>query len=338
MENLKNKKFYIIIISFVVVIIALSGLLIYKGINKDTSNGEKHSEEYLYYNERFYLDLIKKEEDKYYIITRVKSEHVKDNEIVVPDTIDGIPVRKIISDKKSIYDSVSDFGTFDSWKNITTIKIGKNIEYIGTERNNDGILKGGTLGDSFLTAINSKTAAIIVDENNLVYASANGVLYNKDYTVLIRYPNNKIEDYSSFVCEIPETVTKIYNKAFYINEKIKTLKLNDNLIEIGNAAFYGCSNLSTIHFNNQLQTIGNEAFKKCALTSVDLPSTLISLGNTAFFGNKLLQRANIVSEIQNVGKNIFEDCSSRFEIWTTELYLTHLETIDNFNEYTIKSE
>ena len=337
MKNLNNKKFYIIVISFVVVIFLLAGLLIYKGINKDSSSGEEHSEEYLYYNQIFYLELIEKENDKYYIITRVKSDHENDNEIVVPDTIDNIPVRKLVSYASAGPNIVSDFGNFYSWRNILKIKIGKNIEYIGTEKNNEGILKGGTLGDNFLR-YDSKTVSIEVDENNLVYASKNGVLFNKDFTILIKYPNNKVEDYSTFVYEIPETVNKIYNYAFYRNSKIKTLKLNQNLKEIGNYAFYQCTNLSFIYFNNCLESIGHLAFRECSLNSINLPDTLVSLGNSAFYKNATLQSAKIAGKIQNIGENIFDECSSDFSILTTESNLEYLKNIINFKNYTIQSE
>ena len=325
---MKNKSFYIIVIIFSFIIAGLAAALIVKGIYSPDEGAEKRSEEYNYYNERFFLELVDNGTDPYYIITRIKSDHLTDNTIEVPDTIDNIPVRKLIGDN----------GNFTTWKEISVIKIGKNIEYIGTEKNNDGILRGGTLGDSFVTAFDSKTTAIIVSEENQVYASSNGILFNKDLTILIRYPNNKIEDDETFTNIIPNSVVKIYNKAYYFNRKMKVLKLNDSLKEIGNFAFTGCENLLNIQFNEGLETIGNYAFRSCALMTVNLPSSLQVIGELAFAYNNTLEKANINSQLISAGTNIFNDCSSNFAIWTTKNNLEYLKSLENLAIYNIKFE
>lgn len=321
-------SYHIIVTIFSVAIVGLAAALIIKGIYNPDEGAEKRSDEYIYYNERFFLELVEDENDPYYIITRIKSEHQKDDTIEVPDTIDNIPVRKLIGDNDN----------FTTWKDISVIKIGKNVEYIGTEKNNDGILRGGTLGDSFVTALNSKTTAIVVHEENLVYASSNGILFNKDLTILIRYPNNKIEDDETFTSIIPSSVVKIYNKAYYLNRKIKVLKLNDSLKEIGNFAFYGCENLINIQFNEGLEKLGNESFRRCSLTVVNLPTTLQSIGNLTFAYNKTLERVNVNSQLLTAGTDIFNMCSANFAIWTTENNAEYLKTLENLVVYNIKFE
>ena len=71
---MKNKSFYIIVAIFSFIIVSLAALLIIKGAYNPGEDEEKRSEEYNYYNERFFLELVDNGTDPYYIITRIKSD------------------------------------------------------------------------------------------------------------------------------------------------------------------------------------------------------------------------------------------------------------------------
>ena len=66
---------------------------------------------------------------------------------------------------------------------------------------------------------------IYVSIFNHDYSSKNGILYNKDKTILIRYPERKGGEYV-----IPETVTIIDPSAFWDCQNIKKLQLQRILI------------------------------------------------------------------------------------------------------------
>ena len=92
------------------------------------------------------------------------------------------------------------------------------------------IADGSVFNDSdVLTTIN-------VDSNNSNYCSVDGVLYNKNKTELVRYPEGK--GGPSF--EISRTVT-----------------------EIGDWAFGNCSNLTSITIPSSVTSIGRNAFNSC---------------------------------------------------------------------------
>lgn len=59
---------------------------------------------------------------------------------------------------------------------------------------------------------------ISVDENNQNYSSVDGVLFNKDKTVLISCPSGKSDNVS-----IPESVTSIDDNAFYGCENLTNI-------------------------------------------------------------------------------------------------------------------
>lgn len=86
-------------------------------------------------------------------------------------------------------------------------------------------------------------ASVDVDKNNTVYASDNGVLYNKDMTYLKLYPSQKKDE--SYT--IPDGVETIGQDAFINAVYLKNLSLDKDLNDIIVGAFSGCQITS---FNN----------------------------------------------------------------------------------------
>jgi hypothetical protein len=82
--------------------------------------------------------------------------------------------------------------------------------------------------------------AINVDAANANYASVDGVLFNKDITTLIIYPNGK----TNLECEIPETVTTITENAFRANTYLTAVYIPATVLTIQGYAFYLCTNLN----------------------------------------------------------------------------------------------
>ena len=100
-------------------------------------------------------------------------------------------------------------------------------------------IQGGGYASLFLTC--QKLEDIIVDSNNPVYSSDNGVLYNKDKTSLMSCPRGKK---GSFL--IPEGVTFIKTYAFYQCTKLTNIIIPNSVEVISSGAFSECSNLTTL--------------------------------------------------------------------------------------------
>ncbi len=108
---------------------------------------------------------------------------------------------------------------------------------------------------------------INVDTENRFYASAEGVLYNKTLTEIIRYPAGK----PGITFSIPNSVTSI-----------------------GEQAFHSCSGLTSITIPNSVTSIGHQAFAFCSgLTSITIPSSVTSIGHQAFGFCKGLGEINV---------------------------------------------
>lgn len=87
--------------------------------------------------------------------------------------------------------------------------------------------------------------SFVVSENNPHFKSVDGVIYSKDGTVLVAYPNRK--DNTEFT--IPETVTTIADYAFN-NVKLKEIYISNNIETIGEGAFYFWNSSQTIKFEH----------------------------------------------------------------------------------------
>ena len=102
----------------------------------------------------------------------------------------------------TIPDGVTSISTevFQGCNNLTSVTIGENVEMIG----------------QYAFSGCSKLTSIDVDEENQYYKSIDGVLFSKDETRLIKYPDGKTEaNYT-----IPNSVTVIDKGAFDKHTKI----------------------------------------------------------------------------------------------------------------------
>ena len=95
---------------------------------------------------------------------------------------------------------------------------------------------------STLTSGCTSLQSITVDADNASYASSEGVLYNKDLTTLVTYPNKDAEDYT-----LPEGVTAIGDYAFAGNTNMKYARLGSEVARLGQQVFNRCTQLDTVY-------------------------------------------------------------------------------------------
>lgn len=87
---------------------------------------------------------------------------------------------------------------------------------------------------------------INVDENNPDYSSENGILYNKDKSVLIYCPqSNPLKE-----LYIPNTVNEICDEAFTKNQYLESVYIPNSIKVMGDYAFQNCSSLNYLEFED----------------------------------------------------------------------------------------
>ena len=119
--------------------------------------------------------------------------------------------------------------------------------------------------------------SINVDDNNTNYCSIDGVLFNKDTTTLIQYPNGK---YGSYI--VPSMVQIIGNGAFMDSKELTSVILGEKVKKLERFAFNSCSDLQLVEMNTTLEIIEDEAFYGSNLQSVTIPDSVKKIGSLAF--------------------------------------------------------
>lgn len=96
--------------------------------------------------------------------------------------------------------------------------------------------------------------SIFVDDGNSSYSSdENGVLFTKDKSELIKFPNNSEE--SSYV--IPEGVVSLADNSFENCHRLNSVKIPASVITVGNGVFFNCS-LGFITVDSANQNYSND--------------------------------------------------------------------------------
>jgi len=180
---------------------------------------------------------------------------------------------------------------------------------------------------------------ITVHPDNTVYASDNGVLFNKDKTKLILYPAKRQGDYvipasvTEFECKIFSKFTRLNgitihpdntvftseNGILFNKNKTKLILypvkrqgdyiIPDSVIEIECSAFEGCIELTSVTIPESVTKIGDNAFSGCTgLTSVVIPASVIEIGLCAFSDCTGLISVTIPDSVTEIKLGTFSGC------------------------------
>lgn len=181
-----------------------------------------------------------------------------------------------------------------------------------------------SIGGSVFSGCTSLTE-ITVSPDNKNYSSVDGVLFNKDMTILVRYPEGAAN--SSYV--VPNSVVEIYSNAFIGCNSIKSITLSKGLKKIYDGTFANLTNLESVIVQEGVQHIGNKAFENCSsLKQISLPESLISIGSVykgnpndfsaseyfqygrTFYGCTSLEEVKIPDNVEIIGYSTFYGCTS----------------------------
>ena len=148
----------------------------------------------------------------------------------------------------------------------------------------------------------SRLTEIAVDETNPYLCGVDGVLFNKDMTLLTQYPAGR-EDASYTV---PEGVEEIGEDAFADAVRLREIALPDTLTKLGPWAFSGCTALETVLIPGGVKTVGAFAFSACsALREVTLSDGVKYIESQAFFDCPSLTSVTVPDSVVAVGEQAF---------------------------------
>jgi len=219
-----------------------------------------------------------------------------DGNVDIPDTINGLTVTSIgaqafagnsrvtsvtISDGVRTIEALA----FSNCLNLTNVILGFNLNNIG---------QNAFFGSDSLTSIT-------VDTQNPLYASVDGVLFDKNHATLIEFPAGKVGS-----CTIPASVTNVASSAFDLcfkltaitvdaqnsvyssidgvlfdkhqttliecpGGKVGSYKIPESVTSINNGAFAWCTGLTSVTIPNGVVTLFGGLFTDCVeLTSINV--------------------------------------------------------------------
>lgn len=119
-------------------------------------------------------------------------------------------------------------------------------------------------------------------------------------------PRNGFQDTTRV--ELPNSVTKIGDFAFFNCISLSEINLPKRLTDIGEASFRLCKSLKSIELPERVTVINDDLFSECeALESVKLGYNTKTIGNFAFSGTKL-KEIDIPDTVTKIGVMAFYDC------------------------------
>lgn len=182
-------------------------------------------------------------------------------------------------------------GAFENCKGLTALSIPNSVTIIGDD---------AFIGCSHLASID-----VVVDNPN--YCSIDGVLFSKDQTILIKFPNGK--NTSQYI--IPDGVITIYAGAFSACAYLTSIQFANSVREIAFCAFSGCKNIDSVNLNQGLSSIGHGAFVGCKnLKNIDIPDGVTRIGDEAFSSCSNLFSIILPSTVRQISPKAFMDCSN----------------------------
>lgn len=240
---------------------------------------------------------------------------------------------------------------FDSCSKVKEWKLPKSLKRIGPcafsnisveEFNIPENVEG--IAAAFISS--SKLARINVDSNNKYFTSIDGILFDKDGTRLIKYPENrdgnsyevpntvKTIDANAFIaCKnleeitIADSVEKIGDSAFY-GSKLKTINLGGGITNISNKPFYGAWNLTNINViteNDKYESENGILFNKGKTILIkyppaiingevyEIPNTVVEIGPQSFYRSQI-KNVIIPSSVKKIGSESFFQCYNLEEV------------------------
>ncbi|MDH7497997.1 MAG: leucine-rich repeat protein [Syntrophomonadaceae bacterium] len=206
-----------------------------------------------------------------------------------------------------------DLGTFNGCSSLAEISIPANVRTIKTD---------AFYNCTGLTAVNlpkslseidpsafrgcSNLTSLSIPGDNPSFTAAEGVLYSKDRSTLVVYPEGRVTG----TVAIADHVKAIGPRVFFAVSNLKAIVFPSGLTSIGNQAFGG-TGLASLTIPPTVKTVGSRAFEKCtSLKTVILPGTLTTIESGTFDGCAALTSVTMVNGVQTIGLNAFHGCSS----------------------------
>ncbi|HCC52075.1 MAG TPA: hypothetical protein DEQ30_08475, partial [Porphyromonadaceae bacterium] len=149
-----------------------------------------------------------------------------------------------------------------------------------------------------------------VDKDNNSYSASDGILFDKNKTILYSFPLKKTGGYS-----IPNTVEKIGSGAFW-ESKLSSIEIPLSVTEIGIDAFVSCE-IQTISIPESVTHIGANAFTYCKSQTISIPESATEIAR-GIFSYSLIERISLPKSWKTIPSSAFYGCEKLVDIQLNE--------------------
>ncbi len=260
----------------------------------------------------------------------------EDTAVIIPEEMDGYPVTEIAGVMNISSEMARELSDYCSgWYNLTDVTIPgtvtcirdnafiqcRNLEHVTIPEGVVSIGKNAFAANSMMTGVTipasvsrigsyafcgDKLTEITVADDNPVYESIDGVLFDKTTGTLVQYPLGRTsETYeipAGTICIgmgafagstespaflkqviIPDTVTRIGNGAFSGQHALQNIEIPDSVTRIDIGAFSRCSGLESVKLPKELKVIRTSVFNFCSnLKQITIPESVTLIESRAF--------------------------------------------------------
>ena len=158
--------------------------------------------------------------------------------------------------------------------NLESVKMGKNVKYIGESAFEDC---------SSLKNIEIPAGVTVINERTF---------YNCYALSSVSLGNN---------------ITSIGERAFYDCKNLENITIPDSVNHIGDRAFYNCFKIKDVTIPDGLTSIGEYVFYDCSLTNLKIPENVTSIGQYAFYKCEF-KEITIHENVTEIGYRAFGYC------------------------------
>lgn len=224
----------------------------------------------------------------------IKNYIGEETDVVIPNRLRG---KKVVSIDDSAFKGTDitsvvlnkyvvsiGVNAFQNCEKLTRVDMGKAVKSIG----NGAFSNCPELTEVKFAPTVSKVGHVIFGNNeklttldlngNENYKFVDGILYSADMTTM--YESLVSTDMSSY--KLPETVVNLNAYAFYAQDEITEIKLNDGITKIDEGTFIDCKNLTDIVIPDSVTSIGTVILSGSGVKTITIPASVTKIDENAF--------------------------------------------------------
>ncbi len=207
-------------------------------------------------------------------------------------------------------------GCFSACPSLTAVQLPDSVTsygqsaFLNCEELTTLTIPAGVTLDSYALDGACGLTEILVEDGHPLYQSVDGVLFNTQGDVLIKYPEARPD----LSYTVPEGCTTLADWSFVGTRFLQEIQM-DHITRIGADAFYYCVALRSARIPEGITELPANLFGCCiALETVSIPSTVTAIGENCFYSCTALREVALPDGLRSIASYAFAHCTALTEL------------------------